>query len=81
MDILINGRPVGPKHPVFVIAEACINHEGDIRVAREMVFHARAAGVDAIKFQLHVLDDEMLARRPSRRTLTSHSMMRWNAPT
>ncbi|MQX37427.1 N-acetylneuraminate synthase family protein [Roseospira navarrensis] len=63
-DFEINGRRVGPDHPPYVIAEACINHEGDIRIAREMVFHARAAGADAIKFQLHVLDDEMLRDAP-----------------
>ena len=62
--ISINGRLVGSDHPPYVIAEACINHEGDIRIAREMVFHARAAGCDAIKFQLHVLDDEMLREAP-----------------
>jgi sialic acid synthase SpsE len=63
-EIMINGRRVGPDHPPYIIAEACINHEGDIRIAREMVFHARAAGIDAIKFQLHVLDDEMLRQTP-----------------
>lgn len=60
----IGGRSVGSGHPPYIIAEACINHEGDIAIAREMVFHARAAQCDAIKFQLHVLDDEMLRDAP-----------------
>src|SRR3546814_19367268 len=51
-------------HPPYVIAEACINHEGDIAIAREMVLHARTARCDAIKFQMHVLDDEMLHDAP-----------------
>lgn len=63
-SITINGRQVGEEFPPYVIAEACINHEGDIRLARDMVFHARAAGCDAIKFQMHVLDDEMLRDAP-----------------
>jgi N-acetylneuraminate synthase len=63
-SLTINGRPVGEDHPPYVIAEACINHEGDISIAREMVFHARAANCDAIKFQMHVLDDEMLREAP-----------------
>lgn len=63
-EIEINGRRIGTDHPPYVIAEACINHEGDIGIAREMVLHARAAGADAIKFQLHVLDDEMLREAP-----------------
>ncbi len=62
--ITINGRPVGEDHPPYLIAEACINHDGEIAIAREMVFHARAAGCDAIKFQMHVLDDEMLREAP-----------------
>lgn len=60
----INGRLIGINEAPFVIAEACINHDGDVRIAREMVLHARAAGADAIKFQLHVLDDEMLREAP-----------------
>lgn len=62
--IRIGNRLVGEGHAPYVIAEACINHEGDIRIAREMVYVARAMGVCAIKFQLHVLDDEMLRDAP-----------------
>ncbi len=62
--ISVNGREVGDGHRPYVIAEACINHGGKIEIAREMVFHARAAGCDAIKFQMHVLDDEMLRDTP-----------------
>jgi len=62
--ISIKERKIGSEHAPYIIAEACINHEGDIAIAREMVFHARAAGIDAIKFQLHVLDDEMLREAP-----------------
>lgn len=62
--IRIGKRLVGEGHAPYVIAEACINHEGDIRIAREMVYMARAMGVCAIKFQLHVLDDEMLRDAP-----------------
>jgi N-acetylneuraminate synthase len=63
-SIVIHGQQVGEDHPPYIIAEACINHEGDVRIAREMVFQARAAGCDAIKFQMHVLDDEMLKAAP-----------------
>jgi N,N'-diacetyllegionaminate synthase len=36
---------------VYIIAEAGINHAGDIGVARQMVRVAADAGVDAVKFQ------------------------------
>lgn len=62
--IMINGRKVGPGYKPYIIAEACINHEGNVKIAEDMVFHARAAGADAIKFQYHVLDDEMLVDTP-----------------
>lgn len=36
---------------VFVIAEAGVNHNGDIKVAKQLVDAASEAGTDAIKFQ------------------------------
>jgi N-acetylneuraminate synthase/N,N'-diacetyllegionaminate synthase len=47
----LGGKPIGPGHPCFVIAEAGVNHNGDIRLARELVKLAARAGADAIKFQ------------------------------
>lgn len=36
---------------IFIIAEAGNCHEGDVGRAREMIYQAKAAGADAIKFQ------------------------------
>ena len=47
----IAGRPVGPSHPCFVIAEIGINHNGDVNLARKLVAAADLAGCDAVKFQ------------------------------
>jgi N-acetylneuraminate synthase len=58
--IQIEGRRIGPLEPCFVIAEACDNHLGNIEVAKEMVRQAKACAVDAIKFQHHLPDEEML---------------------
>lgn len=36
---------------VFVIAEAGVNHNGDIRIAKQLIDAAAKAGADAVKFQ------------------------------
>ena len=40
----------------FVIAEAGVNHNGDMALARALVDVAVAAGADAVKFQTFVVD-------------------------
>lgn len=44
-------RFIGDNEPCFIIAEAGINHNGDINIAKKMVDEAKKCGVDAIKFQ------------------------------
>jgi len=39
---------------VIIIAEAGVNHNGDIRLARRMVAEAKSAGADYVKFQTAV---------------------------
>lgn len=62
--IEIAGRRIGPDYPCFVIAEGCDNHLGNVDVAEEMVRQAKLAGADAIKFQHHLPDEEMLPDAP-----------------
>jgi len=50
-EIRLGGRLVGDRHPVFVIAEIGINHNGEIQTAKQMIDAAVDAGVDAVKFQ------------------------------
>ena len=58
--IEINGRKIGHKFPPLVIAEIGINHEGDIHKAIHMVDDAYVAGCECVKFQSHVIEDEMI---------------------
>ena len=47
----IGNKVIGDGHSVFIIAEAGVNHNGDIDIAKKMVDKAVFSGVDAIKFQ------------------------------
>jgi N-acetylneuraminate synthase len=57
--ITIAGRKIGYDYPPLVIAEIGINHGGVLKVAFEMVDAAKAAGVELIKHQTHIVEDEM----------------------
>jgi sialic acid synthase SpsE len=58
--LTIGEREVGDGRPCFIIAEAGINHNGDAKLAAELVDAAAEAGADAIKFQTHFPEHEML---------------------
>lgn len=57
--IEIAGRKIGSEYPPLVIAEIGINHEGSLETAFQMVDAAAAAGVEMIKHQTHIVEDEM----------------------
>ncbi len=44
---------------VFIIAEAGVNHNGEIKKALELVKIAKKAGADAVKFQLFNIDEQV----------------------
>lgn len=58
--INICGRFVGEKFPPLVIAEIGINHEGDFNKAKKMVKDSYDCGAECVKFQCHVIEDEMI---------------------
>ena len=62
--IQIENRVIGEGQHVFIIAEGCDNHMGNMDAAKEMCRQAKLAGADCIKFQHHLPDEEMLRDVP-----------------
>jgi sialic acid synthase SpsE len=59
-ELKINNIVIGSKQPVFVIAEAGINHNGSYLIAKKLVDMAKKAGANCIKFQTHIAEQEMI---------------------
>lgn len=57
--ITIGKRRIGEDYAPLVIAEIGINHEGSMQKAKRMIRDAKASGAECVKFQSHVLEDEM----------------------
>ncbi len=50
-EVKVGNRYVGDGHPVYIIAEIGINHNGNIEVAKQLIDASVSAGCDAVKFQ------------------------------
>ena len=61
MMIKIGDRPIGEGYPCYFIAEAGVNHNGNIELAKRLVKVAVAAGADAVKFQKRSVKDILIA--------------------
>ncbi len=63
--IKIGNKRIGPGNPVFIIAEAGVNHNGDVGLARRLIDAAYNAGADAVKFQTFKANKLISSRAPS----------------
>lgn len=57
MKIKIANKSIGEHNPVFIVAEAGINHNGDLKIAKKIIQKAKDCGADAIKFQTFRAED------------------------
>lgn len=55
--VRIGPHLIGPGYPCLIIAEAGVNHNGDMEIARRLIDEAAEAGADAVKFQSFVAEE------------------------
>jgi sialic acid synthase SpsE len=53
VTITIDNKKIGDGHSIYFVAEAGLNHNGDIKIAKKMIDAAHECKVDAIKFQTY----------------------------
>src|SRR5262245_36778307 len=58
----IGNRTIGDGKPCYLVAEIGINHNGDMKLARQAIDAAQAAGADAVKFQNYRTEDFVVDR-------------------
>ena len=79
----IGRKLVGQPGFVYVIAEAGVNHDGEIALAKELILAAAEAGADAVKFQVFSADRLVTRQAPvaayqqkAGQAPTQHAMLR-----
>lgn len=50
-EVIIGGHKLGDGHPVHIVAEIGINHNGSVENAKKLIDAAVHSGCDAVKFQ------------------------------
>ena len=56
MNIKIGSRIIGDGQPCFIIAEAGVNHNGNVDLAKQLIIKAKEVGADCVKFQTFKAD-------------------------
>jgi pseudaminic acid synthase len=57
----IRGRKIGPRRPVYIVAELSANHNQDFERAVQLVHAAKKVGADAVKLQTYTPDTITIA--------------------
>ena len=54
--VKVGNKVIGDGYPCFIIAEIGINHNGSVKLAKQMIDIAVTTGCDAVKFQKRTVD-------------------------
>jgi len=63
-SLVIGSRAIGLRESVFIIAEAGVNHNGDLEIAKALVREAKQCGADCVKFQTFKTDRVVIPAAP-----------------
>ncbi len=63
-SVKIGDNMLGPGNPCFIIAEAGVNHNGEMQLAHELIDAAVKIGADVVKFQSFVSEELVSSETP-----------------
>lgn len=59
-EIMVHNRRIGQGAPVYFIADVASNHDGSLERAKDLIYQAKEAGADAVKFQ-HFIAEKIVS--------------------
>ena len=63
----------------FIIAEVGVNHNGDVDLAKRLIYEAKRTGADAVKLQTVDVEKNYVQGTHARNVFKTHVTYRWNA--
>ena len=80
-QIKIGNRSIGDGNKIFFIAEAGVNHNGSIKIGKQLIDAASEAGADAVKFQTFLAEEIIIPKGPKAKyhleTTGSNKALSW----
>lgn len=74
----IENKFLGNNKPCFVIAEVGLAHDGSVGIAKSFIDLISDAGADAVKFQMHIAEEESSSKEKFRKKFSSQDSTRWD---
>lgn len=62
--ITIGKKRIGGDEPAFIVAEAGVNHNGNVELAKKLIVAAKNAGADCVKFQTFTAESVVTKSAP-----------------